>query len=78
MLRVNCPKTKAVITALDQKQIESITFRLKDVIGLSAVFEVEGDETVAKAIAKKTLSELPEMKYQVISVALIDDQGRML
>ena len=78
MLKVNCPKVKAVVEALDQKKIEGITLKLKEVIGLSAVFEVEGDEMIAKSLVKKSLSELPELKYQVVSVSLIDEQGRML
>lgn len=78
MLKVNCPKVKAVVEALDQKQIEGITLKLKEVIGLSAIFEVEGDEMIAKSLVKKSLSELPELKYQVVSVSLTDEQGRML
>ena len=78
MLSVNSPKPQVVVDTLDQKEIEGVTFEVVRVQGLSVLVRANGDEIEARSILRRVLPALPEMKYKVVSVMLVDEQGRAI
>ncbi len=78
MLSVNCPKPDAVIKAFDKQVYEGISFEVVSQMGLSVLLRCSGNDQTAKAVAKKILKDLPELRYRVANVSVVDDKGRII
>lgn len=77
MISINSPKSQLVADKLQGKEIEGVSFELVKIQGMSVIMKTS-DDTQAKNVVKKYIGSLPEMKYKVLTVAILDDQGRLI
>lgn len=77
MISINSPKSQLVADKLQGKEIEGVSFELVKIQGMSVIMKTS-DDAQAKNIVKKYIGSLPEMKYKVLTVAILDDQGRLI
>lgn len=77
MISINSPKSQLVVDKLQGKEIEGVSFELVKIQGMSVIMKTS-DDTQAKNVVKKYIGSLPEMKYKVLTVAILDDQGRLI
>lgn len=77
MISINSPKSELVVEKLQGKEIEGIAFELVKMQGMSVIMKTS-DDIQAKNVVKKYIGSLPEMKYKVLTIAILDDQGRLI
>lgn len=77
MISINSPKSQLVADKLQGKEIEGVSFGLVKIQGMSVIMKTS-DDAQAKNIVKKYIGSLPEMKYKVLTVTILDDQGRLI
>lgn len=77
MISINSPKSELVAEKLQGKEIEGIAFELVKMQGMSVIMKTS-DDIQAKNVVKKYISSLPEMKYKLLTIAIVDDQGRLI
>ena len=79
MLQIGCPKAKLLNEKLNGLKYEGVTFEVVEFIGLTlkVIHDAESDAQ-AKAIVKKFIADLPELKNAYTNIQLIDHEGRIL
>lgn len=78
MLSVNSPRPNEVKKTFDQQCIEGITFEVVRTQGLSVILKHNSSDTVAKAVCKKVLKEIPALKRMVCSCQIVDENGNLI
>ena len=77
MISINTPKTEVVIDNLNGKEIDGVKFELVRIQGMSVIMHTSNDSQ-AKEIVKKVITPLPEMKYKMLTISILDDNGRLI
>ena len=78
MIQIGSPKIKVIENRLNE-EIEGVKFEVVKRSGLNIICtHSASDDKTAKALIKKTLSEMPELKNAFSSVQIVDENGRII
>lgn len=78
MLSISCPKTKEIIAAFDNKNIDGINFKVVNIIGLSVIVDHDSNDDEAKRVVRKELQNIPKIRNFVSSCQIIDENGQLV
>ncbi|MDO4378524.1 MAG: hypothetical protein Q4C64_05160 [Erysipelotrichia bacterium] len=77
MISINSPKASFIAEKLAGKEIDGVNFELVKMQGMSVIMKTN-DDAKAKIVVKSYIGSMPEMKYKVLTVGILDDQGRLI
>lgn len=79
MLMIGCPKVKLLAEKMNGLNYEGVHFEVTSVEGLSMKVKHSAEtDSAAKAVVKKYIAGIPELKNMYTNIQLIDEQGRIL
>ena len=79
MLQIGSPKAKLIGEKLDSQEYEGVHFKVESAVGLTIkVSHDASDDASAKAIVKRVVASIPELKNSYTNIQMIDANGRIL
>lgn len=78
MLSINSPRPGCIIQAFDGQTYEEIRFEVVRQQGLSVILRTSGSDQEAKAVCKRVMSNLPDLKRMVCSCQIVDEKGNLI
>lgn len=78
MISINTPRVKDVVKEFDKQTINGILFGVESIQGLRVILHHNGDDNEAKALCKRVISNMPVMRNMVVSVQIVDKNGKLL
>lgn len=78
MLSINSPRPGCVIQAFGGREYEGICFEVVRQQGLSVILKASCSDQEAKAVCKRVMSQLPDLKRMVCSCQIVDEKGNLV